>query len=203
MINRRFFFDHVRSHLFAGRLSVKQVQGLNYILDVWENSHATKDDRWLAYALGTAFHETAFTMQPIHEFGGRNYFRQRYDITGRNPRLARTLGNVNPGDGVRFHGRGYVQLTGRSNYDAMGRRFGRDLTSSDAAADGALEPELAAKIMFYGMENGTFTGKTFRRYFDGANSDWVNARRIINGLDCAQKIGQYGRDFYAAISYTV
>jgi predicted chitinase len=35
-----------------------------------------------------------------------------YDINGRRPAKALKLGNVNPGDGVRFHGRGYVQLTG-------------------------------------------------------------------------------------------
>ncbi len=203
MINRKFFFDHVRSNLFAGRLSKKQVEGLGFILDVWEASHSQKDDRWLAYALGTAYHETAFTMQPIHEFGGNTYFRKRYDINGNNPRLARQLGNVNPGDGVLFHGRGYVQLTGRTNYAAMGRAFSCDLTSSPAAADRVLKPDLAAKIMFRGMENGTFTGKKFADFFKGIRQDWVNARKIINGLDRATKIAQYAKDFYAAISHTI
>jgi len=202
MINRRFFYERVRSHLFAGRLSQSQVEGMKYILDVWEAAHARKDDRWLAYALGTTFHETAFTMLPIRERGGQAYFRRKYDIAGSNPRLARTLGNVNPGDGVLFHGRGYVQLTGRNNYTRMGRQFGVDLTSSAAAADRVMQADLAAKIMFFGMENGSFTGRKFGDYFNRTSQDWVNARRIINRLDRAEEIARYGREFYAAISYT-
>ena len=203
MINRKFFFDYVRSHLFAGKLAAKQVAGMNFILDVWEASHADKDDRWLAYALGTTFHETAFTMQPIKEFGGDAYFRKRYDINGSKPSVAKMLGNTKPGDGVMFHGRGYVQLTGRRNYTLMQKAFGGDLTSNRQAADGALEPKLAAKIMFKGMEEGVFCGKKFKDYFSGAKEDWVNARRMINGLDHAAKIGGYAKDFYAAIGHTV
>jgi hypothetical protein len=202
MFNRKFFFDHVRSNLFAGKLSARQVAGMTFILDVWEASHAAKDDRWVAYALGTTFHETAFTMQPIKEFGGDTYFRDRYDPKGKKPHIARDLGNTKPGDGVMFHGRGYVQLTGRRNYTAMQKAFGGDLTSSRAAADGVLEPKLAAKIMFKGMEEGIFTGKKFKDYFAGTKQDWVNARRIINGLDHAAKIASYAKDFYAALSHT-
>ncbi|MGA3342721.1 MAG: hypothetical protein ABSD11_19500 [Methylocella sp.] len=59
MINRKLFFDQCRRTLFTGKLSQGQVAGLTFILDVWEAAHAKKDDRWLAYALATAYHETA------------------------------------------------------------------------------------------------------------------------------------------------
>jgi hypothetical protein len=49
-INRKFFFDYVRQQVFKGRMSQKQVDGLNAILDAWEPTCAKKDDRWLAYA---------------------------------------------------------------------------------------------------------------------------------------------------------
>lgn len=205
MINRPFFFEHVRAHLFTGKLTAKQVSGLNFILDVWETNHAAQDDRWLAYALGTAFHETAYTLQPIHEYGGKAYFFKRYDKDGRKPlpnSVATALGNTKAGDGILFHGRGYVQLTGRANYTAMGEVFSIDLTSNSTAADKVLSPQLAAEIMFYGMINGSFTTKSLRQYFNTASADWRNARRIINGLDCADKIAQYAKTFYAAISYT-
>ena len=202
-INRAFFFQRVRSHLFAGSLRPGQVEGLTFILDVWEASHAASDDRWLAYALGTAFHETAATMQPIHEMGGTNYFFRNYDRRGNKPALAARLGNTHDGDGALFHGRGYVQLTGRSNYMNMGAIFGVNLTDNEAAADRVLGAQLAAKIMFHGMEHGTFTGRRLANYFAGATQDWFNARKIINGLDCAQKIANHAQEFYAAISHTV
>lgn len=202
MINRQFFFSRVRSQLFTGKLSQSQVLGLSAILDGWEADHAAKDDRWLAYMLATSFHETGFTMQPIHERGGTGYFFNRYDLHGQHPDIAKMLGNTVPGDGVLFHGRGYVQLTGRRNYAAMGQAFGRDLISSAAAADAALEPDLAAKIMFRGMELGVFTGRKLADYFNGPTAQWTTARRIINSLDCAGKIALYGQEFYGAISYT-
>ena len=84
-INRKFFFDFVRRQLFKGRLRQTQVDGLNFILDVWEASYARKDDRWLAYALDTTHHETDARMQPIHEYEGRRYYFRMYDIEGDRP----------------------------------------------------------------------------------------------------------------------
>lgn len=201
-INREFFFGHVRQHLFQGRLKQAQVDGLDFMLDTWEADYADGDDRWLAYALATSHHETDMKMQPINEYGGNRYFFDRYDPEGSHPEIARRLGNTQPGDGVRFHGRGFVQLTGRANYKKMQDKFGVNLTASDANADRVLGAELAAEIMFYGMQNGVFTGKKFADYFNAEDEDWVNARRIINGLDKANLIAGYGRAYYAAISYT-
>ncbi len=196
MINRAFFFDQVRVSLFGGKLNKSPVTGLTFILDEWEKNHAAKDDRWLAYALGTTHHETDAKIQPIHEYGSAAYFKKKYE--GRAD-----LGNNQPGDGVRFHGRGYVQLTGRRNYTLMGKRFNVDLTSTDAAANGALDLALAANIMFYGMEKGVFTGVGYGKFFSSTVEDWVNARKIINGLDKANLVADYARRYYAAISYTV
>lgn len=204
MINRKFFFEQCRETLFTGRLTQAQVSGLNFILDVWEADHAKKDDRWLAYALGTAFHETGFTMQPIRERGGAAYYTRMYDPRSPVPRqaaLARSMG-AQPGDGPLFYGRGYVQLTWRTNYVKMGKAFGVDLTSDAAARDRALEPALAAKIMFKGMQDGAFTGKKFADYFNPTTEDWAGARRIINGVDQKDMIAMYARKFYASISYT-
>jgi hypothetical protein len=201
-INRPFFFDHVRNALFGGKLRQSQVDGLNFILDTWERDYPDSDDRWLAYALATTHHETDMKMQPINEYGGNKYFFDRYDPEGTHPDIARRLGNTQPGDGVRFHGRGFVQLTGRANYTGMQRQFTIDLIASDANADRVLRPPLAADIMFYGMESGVFTGKKFSDYFNATTEDWVNARRIINGTDKANTIAGFGRAYYAAISYT-
>jgi putative chitinase len=75
-INRPFFFTHVRRMMFSNNLQQSQVDGMNAILDGWEAKYTADDDRWLAYALATTYHETDQHMQPINEYGkgrGRPY----------------------------------------------------------------------------------------------------------------------------------
>ncbi|HEX8662400.1 MAG TPA: hypothetical protein VF744_00050 [Beijerinckiaceae bacterium] len=201
MINRTFFFDHARLNLFDGSMSTKQVSGMTDILDEWEANHAAQDDRWLAYALGTAHHETGRTMQPIKEWGGNAYFTRMYDPppAGQRPQVAAVLGNVNPGDGPLFCGRGYVQLTGRKNYTTWGTKLGINLVGNPTLA---MDPKVAVKIMFDGMIAGSFTGKKLGNYFSGTVEDWRNARRIINGLDKADLVASYGKKYYGCISHT-
>jgi putative chitinase len=68
--------------------------------------------------------------------------------------------------------------------------------------DLALELDNATNIMFIGMIKGLFTSKSLSDYFNQNTEDWVNARKIINGLDKAQAIAMYGHNFYSALSYT-
>jgi hypothetical protein len=172
------------------------------ILDYWEGKYAGKDDRWLAYILGTAFHETDKKMQPIREYGSwPSYFDKRYGPkpVGQNPGLAKALGNTQPGDGSRFCGRGFVQLTGRRNYTDWKNRLGIDLVGNP---DLCLGLDASVRVLVEGSILGTFTGKKLSTYFNGPTADWRNARRIINGLDKADLIASHAKSFYAAISYT-
>lgn len=210
IIHRKVFFDLVRSTLFHQRLTQSQVSGLTNILDLWEANHSHWDRRCLAYALGTAHHETDATLQPIREYGSREYFRYNYDITGRDPARARRMGNTTPGDGVKYPGRGLVQLTWKSNYELMDdylkSRFPNEMVDLVNNPDQAMIPKYAIEIMFHGMQAGLFTGKKFIDYFsineDGTilKDDWVGARRIINGLDKANLIANYAKRYYGAIS---
>lgn len=181
------FFAGVRKTLFHGKLSQGQVDGLQELTAAWGAS-GDGDARKLAYVLATALHETAATMQPIHERGSQNYFK-RYD--GR-----KDLGNTEKGDGYRFRGRGYVQLTGRRNYADWSKRIDADLVGNP---DLALDPKIAGQIAIKGMMLGTFTGKKLGDYI-GATADYRNARRIINGLDRASLIAGYAREFEKALS---
>ncbi len=187
-MNRRIFFDAARKVPFGGRLIRAQVEGMTLILDEWER-RGLQDWRWLAYILATTFHETARTMQPICERGTRSYFT-RYD--GR-----RTLGNSLPGDGYRFRGRGFVQITGRRNYSVMGKRLGVDLV---ADPDQALVPEIAVKTLITGMTEGLFTGRKLAHYFTAGDTDWINARQIVNGNDCDDRIAGYAKALHNALA---
>jgi len=183
IINREHFFNTVRSNLFHGKLKQAQVTGMNTILDEWEKNYSNADDRFLAYMLATTFHETAATMQPVEEYG-------------KGKGLA--YGKPDPVTGRIYYGRGYVQLTWKSNYEKFAKLLKVDLVNEPQLA---LQADLATKILFIGMTKGLFTGKKLGDYFDGVKENWTNARRIINGTDKALLIAGYGRSFYSAISY--
>lgn len=183
-INRKFFFDYARLHLFGGGFKQAQVDGLTAILDEWEKNHSDKDDRFLAYMLATVHHETDRKFQGIEEYGkgkGKKY------------------GKPDPQTGKIYYGRGFVQLTWKDNYRKMSDVCGVDLVKKPELA---LEAKNCTKILFYGMTNGSFTGKKLSDYFNKTKGDWVNARRIINGTDKANLIAGYGKSYYAAIGYT-
>lgn len=73
---------------------------------------------------------------------GPGYFERRYGVKYA-PKTAKILGNKVPGDGERYHGRGYVQLTGRDNYKMAGQALGIDLLNHPELA---ARPDVAAKI---------------------------------------------------------
>jgi len=67
MFNRETFLEVVRSDPFGGSLIQDQVDGMNYILDTWEDAPPTDDLRWLAYALATTYHETG-NNRHVHQY---------------------------------------------------------------------------------------------------------------------------------------
>ena len=102
-----------------------------------------------------------------------------------------------------YYGRGYVQLTHRTNYDKFSKILGLDLINNP---DLAMDKRNAAKIIVHGMAYGVFTGelkkdnihwsgKKLVDYIDGnglgdgsGKADFYNARRIINGVDKATEV---------------
>lgn len=185
-MNRAAFYSAIRP-AFGGKLDAGQAQGLEILLTATEGLPVSHR----AYLLATAKHETAHTMQPIHERGKRAYF-DKYEP---GTKIGARLGNTAVGDGFRFRGRGYVQLTGRGNYDKAGRKLGLNLV---AGPDAALSPPIAAKILIAGCEGGWFTGKKLSDYLPG---DYVNARRVVNGTDKAKEIAALAVAFEKALGF--
>jgi putative chitinase len=189
LFDRTVYFDKVRADLFAGNLSQQQVDGQNDIIDVWETLPSRFPDlvldvRWLAYMLATTYHETSQEMWPIEEYGkgaGMSY------------------GKPDPETGQTYYGRGYVQLTWRDNYQRATTEL--ELTGLDDLvwhAANALDPVIAAKVMYRGMYRGWFRSdskgpQTLPRYFSATIDDAYTAREIINGDKTTVPSWSYGQ----------
>ena len=137
----------------------------------------TTDERMLAYVLSTAIGESG--LYPIKEYRAAEGtwlwdVQNRYWYTG-------------------YYGRGYVQLTWESNYAKFGQLLGIDLVGNP---DLALNPYYAGQIICIGMYRGLFTGVSLQTYFTAGGADWVNARRIVNGVDKAQQFADRAYNIY-------
>ncbi len=85
----------------------------------------------------------------------------------------RDLGNKQPGDGARFRGRGFVQLTGRANYLRYGKALGVDLI---AHPDLANAPEVAASLLAHSLADQADALRV--ALLDG---QFALARKMVNG----------------------
>lgn len=197
-------YDWLRdNHMLGPTISGSEFEGCDKIIRAcavngWGVS-------WIAYALATTYHETAHTMEPVKEYGGTAYFTRMYDIRGNRPAKARELGNTSPGDGAKFAGRGYVQLTGKTNYQKATRKL-RDMgfdVDLVADPDRAMDPEIAAAILVAGMREGWFTGRDIDDDLPadgpGRVAQFVASRDIINGRDKQDLIAGYAMDFQTAL----
>lgn len=177
MINRTKFFTNLRKSLFD-KLNQLQVDGINAILDQCEALNVT-DLRHIAYIFATAYHEgvkkTGARIVPVVEGGSIAYLKSKKYYP--------------------FYGRGYVQLTWEVNYRKYSQIMGIDFIKHP---EKLLEVNNSAFILVHGMVNGIFTGKKLSDYI-GVKTNYVGARRIINGTDKATLIASYASGFHTAL----
>lgn len=122
----------------------------------------------IAYVLATVEHETNDTFKPVREaYWMPEWWRKR--------KL-----RYYP-----YYGRGYVQLTWKFNYARYAEILGVDLVRNP---DRAMEPAIANFVLVHGFKHGVFTGKKITDYIRQGKTDFVGARRCINGTDKAAKI---------------
>lgn len=131
----------------------------------------------IAYVLATTQHETAGSFQPVEE----GYY------LGKRAKAYQKSLRYYP-----FYGRGYVQLTWEDNHRKYSKKTGLDLVKNP---DLVLRPDVALFILIDGMKCGEFTGHNLDRHINSHKCDFVNARRIINGKDCAVQIAGIARDW--------
>ncbi len=139
---------------------------------IQESKKASLFRNQLAYLLATAYWETGRTMRPIKEMGGEKYLKSKKYYP--------------------YFGRGYVQLTWDYNYKKAGNKLGVDFIKYP---EKLLDSELASKIIVVGMVEGWFTSKKLSDYITLNKSDFVNARKIINGKDKAHEIAEIAKTY--------
>jgi predicted chitinase len=129
------------------------------------------DSRAVIAVLATIAVETG-RFEPIPEYASGAAYNGRAD-----------LGNTQPGDGPRFKGRGFIQLTGRANYRTYGAALGVNLEGNP---DLALDPRVSAEVLAEYFVRRGIPQKAI-------NGDWQGVRKAVNG-------GLNGWDrFYAVV----
>ncbi|MDW2982819.1 hypothetical protein [Rhodanobacter sp. KK11] len=100
------------------------------------------------------------------------------------------------GTELSYFGRGYVQLTWWSNYARASAQLGLGLQLLLDPAQ-VLQPAIAYQLMAHGMRTGEgfANGRKFSNYFNGAKTDYVKARAMVNGSDHAADIAAIARQF--------
>lgn len=123
----------------------------------------------IEYEIMTPLRQAHFLAQIAHEsdhFKATEEYASGVDYEWRDD-----LGNVHPGDGVRYKGRGLIQITGRSNYRDCGRALGVDLV---AQPQRLADPDLASRSAGWYWE-------THKLNTDADRDDVEAVTRIING----------------------
>lgn len=185
-MNLTTFFAYARRAPFGGRLTQAQIDGMTAVLTEWDKRKLL-DNRWLAYMLATAFHETGNRMQPVRETFASSDAQaiSRLEKAWQSGQLKWVK---TPYWREGWFGRGLVQITHKANYDKFG-----------ISKDDALNLAVSVRVLFDGMIKGTFTGHKLSDHFGQVANDPVGARSIVNGSDKAKLIAGYYKNFMDAI----
>jgi putative chitinase len=160
---------------YAYRLGWRSLRRVVPTLTVAEAKRLARDlgQAMVEHHITTPRRAAAFIAQVAHESGG---FAYRTELWGPTPAQRgyegrRDLGNVKPGDGSRFRGRGYIQLTGRTNYAAVARGLRIDCVD---------HPELLATHL-YAAKSAAWWWDTHGCNELADRGDFVALTRKING----------------------
>jgi predicted chitinase len=180
-------------HLPQARLMIR-------LLKEWDYYPAVKDPRMLAYVLGTALHETSnlrvFSENLAYKTPQRilAVFGSRFSTADEATALAEaaqfvnapeklanrvynraSLGNTMEGDGWRYHGRGILPLTGRTDYREHQAIVGDPLETDP---DLMYNNDVATRVLFSHFLNKRALDPFF---LPGQDAKWLEARAVVAG----------------------
>lgn len=138
------------------------------------------------YCVNSPQRIAAFFAQLIHESGSFKYVREI--ASGEAYEGRKDLGNVYPGDGKRYKGRGYIQITGRSNYAALSKDIFQDSKILLDTPDLLATPKYAMLSAFWYWDK--------RALNDLADKAWLQTitKKINGGLNgWADRLKHYNR----------
>lgn len=158
------------------------------------------------FDVSTVRRKAAFLANLAHESGEMRYFEELADGSQYEGRT--DLGNVYPGDGVKYKGRGPIQLTGRNNYRAAGYALGLDLEANPGQAS-SLEVGFRIAGWFWGSrelnyfaDSGDFDTTIYRINggWNGYHDRWGYYNTALNTLSVAPSGGDimYGKYNFVA-----
>lgn len=163
---------------------------IDAILDHWQTTTGGHP-KHLALMLGTAYRETCGLMtSTVGEACGCHKACGATELKNSKYGQKDSCGRA-------YFGRGFVQLTHASNYDAVGKRLRIPLKDYPNLA---YEQPIAIKMLVDGVQGRWYAGKPLNRYLDDYRSDWVNARNSVNpGSPNKAATGYLSCRFYDAI----
>ena len=124
------------------------------------------------FQINTAERIAAFLAQISHESGCLKWMEEI--ASGKDYEGRKDLGNIHPGDGVKFKGRGPIQLTGRSNYEKAGKALNLDLINNPDTAD---DPDVGFRTAGW-----FWTEKKLNQYSDRPSKlSFQRQTKLING----------------------
>lgn len=184
-LNTTAFFDRLRT-ILREPITPTQMRAV-YLLLKEADAMGVTDKNQMAYILATCWHECRFkSIREIRAKAGTKVWQMQnaYWHTG-------------------YMGRGYSQLTWLRNYRKFSPVVVGDLVKRP---DLALIPEVGARILVYGMVNGSFvanglTSKTrLSKFFPpGGVPDWIGARAMVNGSFQADKVADAAKILSAIV----
>jgi predicted chitinase len=120
-------------------------------------------------------------------------------VYGKSSPLGPSMGNKNDGDGYKYRGRGFIQITGKNNYDTFGKLIGENLVENpDKANDPYVAAKIAAAFVIKGLGKKLNTFTTQQEANRAVTQTIGGSRLNLNegiGAEILAKVDKYSKGF--------